>query len=54
MHSEFTAIIQRDGPWFIAHCPEIPGATGQGRTEAECRESLEAAIELILADRAAT
>ena len=27
----------RDGKWFIAYCPEIPGANGQGRTKAEAR-----------------
>jgi predicted RNase H-like HicB family nuclease len=48
---EFTAIIERDGDWFIAYCAEIPGANGQGRTKEEARESLAQAIELILADR---
>ena len=33
MHNEFTAIIEKDGEWFIAYCPEIPGANGQGRTK---------------------
>ena len=28
MHNEFTAIIEKDGDWFIAYCPEIPGANG--------------------------
>jgi predicted RNase H-like HicB family nuclease len=51
MHNEFTAIIEQDEEWFIAYCPEIPGANGQGRTIEECRESLAAAIELILKDR---
>lgn len=51
MHNEFTAIIERDGNWFIAYCPEIPGANGQGRTIEECRESLAEAISLILSDR---
>jgi predicted RNase H-like HicB family nuclease len=51
MHNEFTAIIEQDGDWFIAYCPEIPGANGQGRTIEECRKSLTAAIELILEDR---
>ncbi len=45
------AIIERDGEWFIAFCPEIPGANGQGRTKDEARENLEQAIELILQDR---
>lgn len=51
MHNEFTAIIERDGNWFIAYCPEIPGANGQGRTIEECRESLAEAISLILLAR---
>ena len=51
MHNEFTAIIERDGDWFIAYCPEIPGANGQGHTIEKCRESLAEAISLILSDR---
>jgi predicted RNase H-like HicB family nuclease len=51
MHNEFTAIVERDEEWFIAYCPEIPGANGQGRTKVEALKSLSEAIELILADR---
>ena len=51
MHNEFTAIIERDGEWFIAYSPEIPGANGQGRTLEECRANLVSAIKLILEDR---
>ena len=51
MRNEFTAIIERDGPWFIAYSPEIPGTNGQGRTKAEARQSLAGAIALILDDR---
>jgi len=51
MHNEFTAILERDGDWYIAYCLEISGANGQGRTKDEARESLAAAIALILADR---
>ena len=51
MRNEFTAIIERDGDWFIAWSPEIPGANGQGRTIDESRASLAAAIQLILEDR---
>jgi len=39
---------QGDGKWFIAFCPEVPGANGQGKTREECLESLAAAIELVL------
>jgi predicted RNase H-like HicB family nuclease len=51
MHNEFTAIIERDGKWFVAYCPEIPGANGQGKTKQECFKSLRDAIDLILEDR---
>ena len=51
MHNEFTAIIERDDDWFIAYCPEIPGANGQGRSKTEAIKSLSEAIDLILEDR---
>ncbi len=51
MKNEFTAVVERDGPWHVAYCPEIPGANGQGQTREECLDSLKAAIELILQDR---
>ncbi|MBN2875781.1 MAG: type II toxin-antitoxin system HicB family antitoxin [Spirochaetales bacterium] len=52
MKAELTAIIEaapEGGFW--AFCPEIPGANGQGETVDEARESLGAAVELILEDR---
>lgn len=51
MHNEFTAVIERDGDWHIAYCPEVPGANGQSRTKDEAKESLSEAIALILDDR---
>ncbi|MCH8156821.1 MAG: type II toxin-antitoxin system HicB family antitoxin [Nitrospinae bacterium] len=51
MHNEFTAIIENEGEWYIAYCPEVPGANGQGKTVEECRKSLAEAIALILEDR---
>jgi predicted RNase H-like HicB family nuclease len=51
MRNEFTAIIECDDDWFIAYCPEVPGANGQGRTKEEAKESLAEAIALILEDR---
>lgn len=51
MKNEFTAIIEHEEDWYIAYCPEIPGANGQGQTKAEARKSLAAAISLILEDR---
>jgi len=51
MRNEFTAVIERDGRWYVAYCPEIPGANGQGTTKAAAVKSLSGAIALILADR---
>jgi len=51
LRNELTALIERDGEWYIAYCPEIPGANGQGRTETEAHCSLAEAIGLILDDR---
>jgi len=51
MRNEFTAVIEKDGDWYIAYCAEIPGANGQGKTIEECKQSLAAAISLILEDR---
>jgi predicted RNase H-like HicB family nuclease len=48
MHNEFTAIVERDGPWHIAYCAEVPGANGQGKSREECLANLREAITLIL------
>jgi predicted RNase H-like HicB family nuclease len=48
MRNRYTAVVQRDGKWFIAFCPEVPEANGQGKTREECLESLASAIELVL------
>jgi predicted RNase H-like HicB family nuclease len=51
MYSEFTAVFEREGDWYVAYSPEIPGANGQGRTKDEARASLAEAIALMLDDR---
>jgi predicted RNase H-like HicB family nuclease len=51
MRNEFTAVLECDGKWFVAYCPEIPGANGQGKTKREALDSLSSAISLILKDR---
>jgi predicted RNase H-like HicB family nuclease len=48
VRAEFTAIVEQDGPWYIASCAEVPGANGQGATREECLTSLRDAISLIL------
>lgn len=51
MRNEFTALVERDGAWYIAYSPEIPGANGQGKTKSTALKSLASAIALILEDR---
>ncbi len=51
MASEFTAVIEQDGEWFIAYSPEVPGANGQGKSKEEALQNLSDAIALILEDR---
>lgn len=48
MRNEFTAIIERDGPWFVANCAEVPGANGQGKTREQCLANLREGIRLML------
>lgn len=50
MHNELTAIIERDEEWYIAYCPEVSGANGQGRTKEEARTNLIQSILLIFQD----
>lgn len=51
MTNQFTAIVEKDGPFYIAYTAEVPGANGQGETKDEALESLKQAITLIFADR---
>jgi predicted RNase H-like HicB family nuclease len=51
MRNEFTAVLERDGEWFVAYCLEIPGGHGQGKSRQEALESLSLAVALILDDR---
>jgi len=43
----FTAIIHREGEWYVADCPEV-GTTSQGRTLEEAVANLKEATELFL------
>ena len=51
MCNDFTPIVEKDGPWYIAYCAEVPGANGQGKSREECLENLREAIILILDHR---
>jgi predicted RNase H-like HicB family nuclease len=45
MKRTFTAIVWREGKWFVAQCLEVDLAS-QGRTEKEAIENLREALEL--------
>ena len=51
MRNEFSAIVEKDGDWYVGYCLEVPGANGQGRTVEECKQSLAEAVALILEER---
>ena len=48
MRNRYTAIIVRDPKWFMAFCPEVPEANGQGKTREACLTDLASAIRTIL------
>ena len=44
MNSKHTAVVKRDGEWWIGWLEEIPVVNGQGRTREELFESLRSAL----------
>ena len=40
----YTAVIRRDGPWWIGWVEEIPGVNSQGETREELIENLRSAL----------
>lgn len=44
MKTSYTAIIQRDGEWWIGWIEEIPGVNSQERTRDELLDSLRSAL----------
>jgi predicted RNase H-like HicB family nuclease len=46
-----TPEVHKDGRWYVAFCPEVPEANGQGRTSEESLESLKDGVISIMEDR---
>jgi predicted RNase H-like HicB family nuclease len=44
MDSIYTAVIQRDGSWWIGWVKEIPGVNSQGKNREELLENLRSAL----------
>ena len=49
----FSAVIEKDGAWFVSHCPEL-GVASQGKTRTEAHRMLAEAVELWLEAASAT
>jgi len=45
MAASYTALIQRDGPWWIGWIQEIPGVNCQGATRDELLGNLHSALQ---------
>lgn len=50
---QFTALIEREGDWFVALCPELDIAS-QGKTVEEARCNLIEALELFFQEAGET
>ncbi len=48
MKAEFTAIVKKDGDWWLGWVEEIPGANAQEKTKEELLASLREAVIDIL------
>ena len=53
MSYQFTTIIQKEGKWYVAHCPEL-GVVSQGKTIEEAKKNIKEASELYLEGETAT
>ena len=43
--SKYTAIIKRDGPWWVGWVEEVPGVNSQGESREELVENLRSALQ---------
>jgi predicted RNase H-like HicB family nuclease len=48
MRREFTAVVQRDGRWWVGWVQEIPGVNSQGESRQELMENLQSALREML------
>ena len=53
MKQTYSAIVKKNGRWWIGWVEELPGVNSQGRTRKELRENLQSALsEALEANRA--
>ena len=44
MKNEYTAVVRRDGRWWVGWLEEIPGVSSQGASREELIENLRSAL----------
>ncbi|MBI4045171.1 MAG: type II toxin-antitoxin system HicB family antitoxin [Candidatus Diapherotrites archaeon] len=49
MEKKFSAVIAKEGKWFVSFCPEL-GVASQGKTRQSALKNLREAVELYLED----
>jgi predicted RNase H-like HicB family nuclease len=45
MKNEYTAVVQKDGRWWVGWLEEIPGVNSQGESREELMENLRSALQ---------
>jgi predicted RNase H-like HicB family nuclease len=45
MNTSYTAIVQRQGEWWVGWIEEVPGVNSQGKTRDELLDNLRDALE---------
>jgi predicted RNase H-like HicB family nuclease len=45
MATTYTAVVQKDGDWWIGWVEEVPGVNSQGQTREELLDNLRDALE---------
>jgi predicted RNase H-like HicB family nuclease len=48
MSANYTAVVRRDGRWWIGWVEEIPGVNSQGKTREELLDNLRSALTEML------
>ena len=48
MSANYTAVVRRDGEWWIGWVEEIPGVNSQGKTREELLDNLRSALKEML------
>jgi predicted RNase H-like HicB family nuclease len=48
MSANYTAVVRRDGRWWIGWVEELPGVNSQGKTREELLDNLRSALKEML------